>query len=221
MSIPPKENQQDTKQNDKELNFRAIEAQYKKQLESEVARRSELEKNIAELQAKKSPSRDDEEDDDDEPYVDRRKLDKKLAKFGEQTKQQTQTEIQKAVHQALAEERQRNWLKSNPDFYEVMGHAEKFADMDAELAETILSMPDGFDRQKLVYKSIKALGLHKPPEEKKSSIQDKVDANRRSPYYQPSGVGSAPYNNAGDFSKGGQKNAYDKMQELKNRLRLG
>ena len=73
--------------------------------------------------------------------------------------------------------------------------------------------------QKLVYENIKALGVDKP-EQKQNSVQEKIDANKRSPYYQPSGVGSAPYASAGDFSDSGQKNAYAKMQELKKRLRI-
>jgi len=96
---------------------------------------------------------------------------------------------------------------------------ERFYQHDKELADTILSMPEGFERQKLVFKSIKALGLHKP-EVKQQSIQDKIDANKRSPYYQPSGIGTAPYASQGDFSDGGKKNAYQKMQELKNNLRI-
>ncbi len=100
-----------------------------------------------------------------------------------------------------------------------MSHAQKFADNDPELAETILQMPEGFERQKLVYKNIKALGLHKPAQ-KQSTIQEKIDQNRRSPYYQASGVGSAPYASQGDFSAGGQKNAYEKMLELKKNLRI-
>ena len=57
--------------------------------------------------------------------------------------------------------------------------------------------------------------------QKEPSIQDKIDANRRSPFYQPSGIGSAPYAGPdGDFSAAGQKTAYDKMQELKSRLRI-
>jgi hypothetical protein len=79
-------------------------------------------------------------------------------------------------------------------------------------------MPDTFERQKLVYKNIKAFGLDRP-EAKQPSIQEKIDSNKRSPYYQPSGVGSAPYASAGDFSASGQKQAYDKMKELQNRLR--
>jgi hypothetical protein len=72
-----------------------------------------------------------------------------------------------------------------------------------------------------VYQNIKALGLDKPPP-KEQTIQQKVDANRKSPFYSPSGVASAPYQGQqSDFSQHGQKQAYDKMQELKNRLRLG
>ena len=79
-------------------------------------------------------------------------------------------------------------------------------------------MPEGFERQKLVYQNIKELGVDKP-EQKQSTIQEKVDANRRSPFYQPTGVGTAPYATSGDFSQTGQKQAYAKMKELQARLR--
>lgn len=219
MTTPESVNQvQENKPSDKELNFRQLEAKYERQLAQERAARIEAER-IAQEARRPSDNSDDDED-ASEPYVDHKRLNKKLAKFGEQTKQQTQSEVNNAVQQALKEERKQNWIKQNPDFYEVLQYAEKFAQKDPELAETILEMPEGFERQKLVYKNIKALGLHKP-ETKGPSIQEKIDANRRSPYYQPSGIGSAPYASAGDFSPSGQKNAYEKMQELKNKLRLG
>lgn len=205
------------KPSDKELNFRALEQKYQRQLEQERQARLEAERKTQEIMFKKSQP--EEDDDDVEPYVDHKKLNKTLAKFGEQSKQQTQSEIQKAVQTALAEERRQNWIKSNPDFFEILGHAEKLYQQDQELAETILEMPDTFERQKLVYKNIKALGLHKP-KQSEPSIQQKIDANRKSPYYQPSGVGTAPYANAGDFSTEGQKNAYAQMQKLKKQLRI-
>jgi hypothetical protein len=217
MTTNPQENpsqvQEAAKVSDKELNFRKQEAMYQRMLEERDRRLAEIEER---LNARKNA---DDDDEDDDTFIDRKKLEKKLSKFGEQTQKQTQSEIQKAVQLALADERRQNWLKSNPDFREVMQHAEKFAEKDPELAETILEMPDGFERQKLVYKTIKAMGLHKP-EEKQSTIQDKVNQNKRSPYYQPSGVGSAPYAGAGDFSQSGQKNAYEKLQELKRNLRI-
>lgn len=217
MTAPSQENQvQDQKPSDKELNFRKLEEKYQRELNQERSLRVEAERIAQERQ--KPVSHDDDEE-DDEPYVDKRKLNKTLAKFGQQTKQETQTEIQRAVQTALHEERKQNWVKSNPDFHEVLQHAEKLAQRDPDLAESILEMPEGFERQKLVYKNIKALGLHRP-EEKAPSIQQKVDANRRSPFYQASGVGTSPYQSSGDFSQGGQKSAYDKMQQLKANLRL-
>jgi hypothetical protein len=197
---------------DKELNFRKQEQMYQKMLAEKEAR-------IAELQAQRAAPKNDDDDDGDDPYIDRRKLNKTLSKERETIKQQTQSEIQNAVQQALAKERQQNWLKSNPDFQEIMQHAQKFAEKDPELAETILEMPDSFERQKLVYKNIKALGLHKPPEEK-PSIQATIDANRKSPYYKPTGISGAPYQSQGDFSTSGMKSSYDKMKELQQRLRL-
>jgi len=220
MTLPQQDVQaQDTKADDKERNFRLQEAKYKREIEQERALRIEAERQAQEAQSRKVSHDDDE--DDDEPYVDKRKLDKKLAKFGEQSKLDTRSEIQKAVQQAILQERRDNWLKSKPDFNEIFteDNLNKFANHDHDLAESIMAMPDGFEKQKLVYNNIKALGIHKPPA-KQSTIQEKVDANRRSPFYQSGGVGTAPYSAQSDFSPQGQKQAYDKMQALKNSLRL-
>jgi hypothetical protein len=112
------------------------------------------------------------------------------------------------------------WLENNPDFYEVLNkNADKLAQRSPRLAKSILAMPDTFERQKLVYENIKELGLDKP-ESKQPSIQQKVDANRRSPYYQPSGIAAAPYSQVADYSETGQKQAYAKMQELKKQMRI-
>lgn len=213
----PQDNQaqmQDQKQQDKEFNFRALQ----KQLELE---RTEKERLAKELEARK-PIPQDDEDEDDEPYVAPRKLEKKLAKFGQQTMQATKSEIDRAVHTALETERNNTWLDNNKDFHDIMQPAmlQKFMEAKPDLVKNILAMPDTFERQKLVYANIKALGIDKPAA-KEPSIQEKVDANRRNPYYQPSGVGTAPYASAGDFSPTGQKQAYEKMMDLKNRLRIG
>jgi hypothetical protein len=219
MTVSTNENQaQVATPSDKELNFRNLEAKFQRELQQERAARLEAERVAQEALSKKQHVNDDD-DDDSEPYIDKKRLTKHLNKFGEQSKQQTQQDINQAVQMALKEERKSNWLKENSDFYEVMQHADKFAQMDPELAESILEMPDNFERQKLVYKNIKFFGVHKP-QQKVPSIQEKIDANRKSPYYQPSGVGTSPYNSQSDFSAGGQKQAYEKMQELKSRLRI-
>lgn len=220
MTAPGQESQVQEQPNQKEMNFRALESRYQQALDQERNARLEAERKASEYEQKaRSTRHEEEEEDDTDPYVDKKKLTKTLQKFGEQSKQETQSEIQKAVNMALKEERKANWLKQNSDYDEVMSYAEKFERHDPDLAETILQMPPGFERMQLVYKNIKALGLHKPPEQK-SAIQDKINANQRSPMYQPSSVGTSPYTPQGDFSKQGQANAYQKMQELKSRLRL-
>jgi hypothetical protein len=205
---------------DKEHNFALLRGQLEKERLEKQSLLEELEKTKKLASERINQKEDLEEvEDDNEPYVDHRKLEKKLAKFGAKTKQETDERIQSAVQRALSEERKNMWLKSNPDFYEVMQHAQTFADKDPELAETILQMPEGFERQKLVYKNIKALGIHKK-EEPKTNIQNTIDQNRKSPFYQPSGIASAPYANVGDFSPTGQKTSYEKMKEMQKRLRI-
>lgn len=220
MSTSPQENEapEQAKQNDKEQNF----AQLRQLLERERLEKQELasriekaEKMIQERERNNSQT----EDDDDEPYVDHKRLEKRFSSFESKMREEIEQKADQRAKSLLENYQKEQWLKSNSDFAEVMNHAQTFADRDPELAETILQMPDSFERQKLVYKTIKAMGLHKK-EEPKASIQDTIEKNRRSPYYQPSGVGSAPYDGAGDFSSSGQKNAYDKMKELQKRLRL-
>ena len=219
----PQENQaqpqEAPKSNDKEYNF----AQVRKQLDQERQARLQAEEERAQLKKQleeRTRGPKDDDDDDDEPYVDKKKLDRKLSMFERQLEEKIEKKAEEKARSLIEKSKQESWVKNNPDFYEVLNHAQTFAEKYPELAEDILEMPEGFERQKLVYRNIKAMGVHKPAE-KQPSIQEKVDANRRSPYYQPSGVGTAPYASNGDFSQVGQKNAYAKMKELQARLRMG
>lgn len=210
--------QPEQKPNDKEFNFRQLEAKYTKEIQKEREYRAELEQKVQNLMQQQTKHDDD---DDSEPYVDNKKLEKKLTKLN----QNTQTDIQKAMEaakKAAKEEVKRElWLEANPDFFNIVeNHAAQFAETNPGLAETILAMPDTFERKKLVYANIKALGLDKP-KPKAPSIQEQIDTNRRHYFYQPSGIPNAPFVPQGDFSESGQKAAYQKMQESKKKLRLG
>lgn len=206
--------QPEAKATDKEYNFRRQQQMYERMIAERDAQLDELKKQA--YQRREEPP----EDKDDELYVNHKNLDKKLSSFERKLDEKIEKKAEERARKLLEQERQNIWLKSNPDFYDVLKHADTFAAQDPELAETILEMPDTFERQKLVYKNIKALGIHKPkvPEQ---TIQQKIDSNKRSPYYQPSGTGTPAYSQGGDFSPGGRKNAYDKVQELKKAMRLG
>jgi len=213
----PQQQNQEQKPNDKELNFRALEAKYERKLAEERALREEAQKVAQDALSKQNSIQD--EDTYDEPYVDHKRLNKTLSSFEKKMEEKIEKKAEEKARILVEQTNRENWLRQNPDFFDTLKYADKFAEKEPELAETILQMPEGFERQKLVYKNIKALGLHKP-EIKQPSIQEKIDANKRSPYYQPSGMGAAPYAPTGDYSDAGKKSAYDKMQELKQKMRL-
>jgi len=209
----------ETKTNDKELNFRAMEAKHRREIENERQARIELEKRLQDIESRKPV---EEDDDQDEPYVGNKKLDKKFSSFEKRMEEKIDKKADEKARQMLERKEESDWTETHNDFEKVMSEDNliKLVNKAPKLAESIKRMPDGFEKQKLVYNTIKSMEIDKP-ELKQSSIQDKIDANRRSPYYQPSGVGAAPYNGgSGDFSAQGKKQAYDKMQELKNRLRM-
>lgn len=220
------ENSQETqiqevqKTSDKEFNFRKQEESYKRLLDQERQARIAAEEKIQQMYALSASKANSEEDDDsDEPYIDKKRLEKRLGNVVKQVANDTDSKIHNAVQQALANERKNQWLKNNPDFNEVMSHAQTFADKDPELAETILEMPEGFERQKLVYKNIKALGLHRKPEDQ-PKIQDKINQNRQGGFYQPTGVASPGYGvySSAHANAAEGKNAYAKMVELRKRI---
>lgn len=194
-------------QDNKEYNFRRLEGIIEKQNE--------------EIAALKRAKEVEEDQEDDEPYVNQKKLEKKLSHFSERTKKETQNDIKQAIREALEEEKREQWLSQHPDFEDVINkHSQTLYDKDKDLGNAILKIPEGFDRFKLLYKSIKAMKIDEPAP-KELSIQEQIESRKKGPYYQPSNVGSAPMSQfQGDFSDAGKKTAYDHMQALKQRIRL-
>lgn len=210
---------QENKPSDKEINFRKIEEKHRRELAEMQARLEETERKVNE--ARKPYKDDDDDDNDDEPYVGHKRLEKKLSSFERKLEEKIDKKAEEKARMLIDRKEEEDWIKNNSDFGDVLKEENlvKLVNKAPGLAESIKRMPDGIEKQKLVYNTIKTMGLDKP-ETKQPSIQDKIDANRRSPYYQPSGVGAAPYSSVGDFSASGQKNAYAKMQELKSKLRI-
>jgi hypothetical protein len=197
----------------------------RKALEAKNEENARIKQRLEELerQTKKaaSASRIDDDEDDDAPYIDSRSLKKKLSRLEEQFEEKIERKAEQKARELMDVERRKNYLQQNPEFEKTMAPdmIQKFAEKYPSMAEAILNMPDGFERQKLVYESIKNTGVNKPAEAP-SNIQQKIDANRRSPYYIPSSQGTAPYGGASDFSEAGQKNAFNKMKELQKGLRI-
>jgi hypothetical protein len=196
----------------KEYNFRALEQLMIQEREARIAAEKKAE------EASRYPKEEEDEDEAD-PYIDRKSFKKKLSSFEQALEKKMEKRAEHIAKNLIETQTKDSWVKQNPDFYPTINkYADEFAKVNPRLADMILQMPDSFERQQLVYENIKALKLDAPAA---PPIQDKVDQNRRSPYYQPSGVGSTPYGASGDFSPVGQKEAYNKMKELQNKMRMG
>lgn len=217
MTVPAQnDNQPVDKSNEKELNFRAMEARYQRQLDQERQARLQAEERAASYEKAKQAPAEQEEEEDDQPYVDKKSLNKVLSKFSQNMDQKIDKRAEEKARVMVEQERQINYLKRNPDFNQVLAPEiiQKFAEKYPEVAEDMLEMPDGFARQKLLYQNIKALGVHKK-DEPKADIQAAIDKNKRNPFYQPSTMNTPAYQGQqGDFSESGQKAAYEKMQAM-------
>ena len=203
MSTPT---QTETAPNDKEYNF----AQMRKRLDQSEAARVQAEQEVERLRNETNESNGDD-------FVDKKSFNKSLSQSESKIVDKLDKKTEQRIQDAINQERRSAWLKANPDFQEVIQHAPKIFELDSELAESIVSNPDEFEKQKLAYKTVKHLGLHKP-KETPQDIQAKIEANKKNAAYQPSQIGSAPYANTGDFSAAGQKTSYEHMKALQGRL---
>lgn len=208
---------QDAVDQEKQRNF----AELRRIAETERAERIRLQEEINQLRMNVKPADDDE--DDSEPYVDNKKFKKKLTQFEQNLGRQTSDIVKHEVEKALREERKQSWFKTNNDFHKVMTPEilNKFEDQYGDEAKSILTHPDEFERQRLAYYSIKAKGLDRP-EIKQLSAQELAEKNRKTPYYQPSGVSSSPYGGTvgRNVSEEEGKAALANMRNLQKNLRI-
>lgn len=225
MTVPSQENQPQTadvqsKESTSELNFRRQAALYERKLEQERQARLEAERRALELEKRTQRPQEDDSD-SSEPYVDDKRLTKKLDRFKEELQPQIDAQVEARARALMQQEKRNDWMKRNPDFEDVLSRANEFAKSNPDEAEDLLELPDGFERHKAVYRAIKRYESQKQEKLKESDIQKKVDQNQRNPYYVPSGVVGGPFGMQSDFSQGGQQRAYEKMQALKKNLRIG
>jgi hypothetical protein len=206
-------------------NYEQNLGQMRRQLEAERYAREQAEarnKQYEDEKRKKEAAQSEKEDSYDEPYIDQRRFKKEIESLKADLEETIDKRAEAKSRILLEQDKQAAFLRENRDFEKIMTPEmlQKFVDTYPDVAEGILSnMPDDFNRQKHVYKTIKSLKLHVKPEDKeKEDIQKTIEKNQKSGLYQPSGVAPSPFKSTGDFSKEGKKQAYDKMQELASRF---
>src|SRR5271165_6676017 len=119
MTAPDQNQEQQQTPTDKELNFRNLEAKYQRQLEQERAGRLEAEKMAQEALARRNPPQD-EDDDTSDPYVDHKRLAKQFSSFEKRMDEKIDKRAEEKARTMVAETRKSDFLRNNPDFYEVL-----------------------------------------------------------------------------------------------------
>ena len=198
-----------------EYNF----AQVRRAMEEKEAENARLKAELEETKSAKAKASAAVDEDDDEPYVDMRKLKKALASMHGEVDAKIDVRAEQKAREMLEMEKRKEFLRANPDFEEVLSaqNLEKYAHANPDEAEDWVKLPDDFTRKKLIYRQLKKDAIAKQQQEK-SSIQQKIDANRKSPFM-PSQYGNPPGANMGDFSEAGQKNAFAQMRALQQRAK--
>jgi hypothetical protein len=216
----PVDEAQSSATNDKEHNLGIL----RKQIEQERLSKMEMERKIEMLSQEVEEARRIREEasdpvDDNEPYIDHKLLDKKLSALKKEFVKDIDKRAEEKARAILNEERRTNYLDANRDYNDTMSmdNLRKFSEKYPDVARCILHMPEGFERDRLVYENMKALGITRK-EEAKPPIQQTIDNNRKNIFYQPGTVGAPPFAMQGDFSPTGQKAAYAKIKELKARI---
>lgn len=188
---------------------------------SEKERADGLQRQHEEFVASQSQQAPDDDDDASDPYVDRKTLNKKMSQWEKNLEAKFEKKAEEKAMSLIERERQTQYVQQNADFNTIMTPEimEKFQEEHPSIVKSLLNMPDNFHRQKVIYETVKALGVHK---KKEPAIQQTIDRNQRHPgMYQTAQVGAAPYATSANFSPQGQKEAYDQMKGLQKRMRIG
>lgn len=196
-----------------------------KQEECDARIRAEMEremlrKQLDEIRQANQPKEEDPLDGVDD-YIDKERL--QLIRQKDKVAFQKEAEMiaNRTYEARRREEEKQNFLprlKSQfHDYDSVMSEANiaKLEQTSPAFLKTVLKIDDDYERRLLTYEYLKSqIGKIEEP---KSSIQDRVEENKRNPYYSPAGSGTPA---AVDFdikSKSARDQAYAKLKAAQRR----
>ena len=212
---------------DKELNFRRLEEARNHDREERIRVETQNQMLQNELNQIKEYMKPKEADpfDDIEEYIDpelKKRLEAKFSNFASsverkaaETAKNTYQEIQNKKKEADDKNFMSKLQDKYNDFDEVMSEQNIFeiGKQKPAFLKAILKVPSEFEKREDLYleiKNSKAAGVKTP------TVQDRVQANQKNPYFIPSG--SAPTSNAIDFdlnAPGAREAAYQKLKAAK------
>lgn len=209
---------------DKELNFRKLEEARLREREEKMRlemQNETLQNELKEIKEYLKPKeRDPFEDIDDyiEPEVKKALVDK-FNRFGSSFERKAE-EIAEKKYQEIQRQKEeaekKNFLPKLQnefnDFDQVMTEQNimEIGEKDPTFLQTVLMVPDEYEKRKFLYQRIKANKSNAEPEK---TVQDRVRQNQKNPYHVPSSA--SPTSDAIDFdldSPGARESAYQKLR---------
>jgi hypothetical protein len=200
VAAPDKEANHDSLDN-KELNFRRLEAERQKDREARLRAEWEAQQLKTEMQKMQEMLKPKEKDPLDDEDLDP-DLRSKLQQIRERDRQEFLKASRDIARQTFEEEKGRD-KRENPvgvlkkefsdyDSYMNEDTIRELEESHPEFTQALLNMPDEYERRKLAYNYVKKIKSQKPS----TSIQDKVKENQQNPYYTPASAGTP---SAADF----------------------
>lgn len=196
---------------DKDVNFanlrkQAEEARYvasQAQLENQ-----RLQQELESLKRQVSRPVEEEDDETSEPYIDKKALKRELNRFKANLDQEVESRVARRLEEAQSRDFVYRLKAEYKDFDDILTpeNASKLEQVDPDFAKEILAERDEYRKRKLAYHAIKAAGIHRkvePPRE--MTAEEKIEANKRNPYYRPSASGQGTPSAPAVHSLGGQR----------------
>jgi hypothetical protein len=204
----------------KEFNFRKLEAAREADREARIRAEMQAEQMRNELREIKEMLQPKEQDplDGVEDFVDPVRLKAKLEK--ERTRF---TREAKEIAERTYEERKQKDEKANffqrlrgqfSDYDEVMNETNlaHLQEEDPVFLDTVVKVPDEYERRLDTYKKIKSMQAKKPKLEERASIKEKVEENMRNPYFIQPSSGNPSAVEFDIRSKSARDQAYQKLK---------
>lgn len=213
-----------SQQSDKELNFRKLEAA--REAEKEARIRAEMEAQYlkremdairASMQPKEVDPLDDlSEDDYQEPAKLSSKIKEKLNKERQHFRREAEEIANKVIEERDKKDYFRRLKQDYHDFDQVVNETNlaQLAESSPELTESLMKIPDEYEKRRLAYSAIKRMGKKEEP---KASIKEKVQENSHNTYYTPQSAGVPT---AADYdlkSPQARQAAYEKLKLAQRR----
>lgn len=216
----PEKTQSQEAVSNKELNFRRLEAAREAEKEARIRAEMQTEQMRNELKEIKQMLQPKEIDalDGVEDFVDPERLKKKLQQERDRNRREAAEIAERTYEERKQKDEKANFFQrlrgQFSDYDQVMNEANlaHLQEEDPVFLDTVVKVPDEYERRLDTYKKIKSMQAKKPKIEERASIKEKVEENMKNPYFIQPSSGTPSAVEFDVRSKSARDQAYQKLK---------